>query len=120
MENTHQKSVETTAAGKTKTQSKLFDIAERENLVAICYSTWFNPILDEAGGAGHPIYRRYLPAKPSGDGCKAFIFGANRRSDITDQTTRRFTPLQGARGLPSPYNQLKAAAAVLSRHVNMS
>ncbi len=30
-------------------KEKLYDIADRQDLVAICYSTWFDPIIEESG-----------------------------------------------------------------------
>lgn len=45
---------------ETKTEPELFDIAKRDDLVAICYSTWFNPILDEAGDGEPPNISKIL------------------------------------------------------------
>lgn len=52
--------METNRRSTVDNNNELFDIAKRDDIIAICYSTWFNPILDEAGDGEPPNNSKIL------------------------------------------------------------
>lgn len=54
----------------------IFEIADKSNLIGICYSTWFDPIIDASGGADPPNISEVLAGERDWGPLHAFHYWA--------------------------------------------
>lgn len=57
-------------------ENTLFDVADRTDLVGICYSTWFDPIIDANGKKDPPNISKVLAGEEEWGGLYAFHYWA--------------------------------------------
>lgn len=62
--------------GQTPEDSRLFEISDKTDLVSICYSTWFDPIISANGTADPPNNTEILAGERDWGGLHAFHYWA--------------------------------------------